>query len=900
MSLQIGQQLGSYEITSLLGKGGMGEVYRARDTKLKREVAVKVLPDEFTRDPERIARFQREAEVLASLNHTNIAVIHDVQEANGSRFLIMELVEGETLADRIARGPITLEEALAIAKQICQALQAAHEKGIVHRDLKPSNVKILPDEKVKVLDFGLAKAIENTSNNPTLTNSPTLSMAATGGGMILGTAAYMSPEQARGRRADQRSDIWALGCVLFEMVTGRQAFTGEDIADILSGVMRTDPDWSLLPASTPDSIRILLRRCLEKNPVRRYHAAADVLIQLEDIQAFAPVKDSSKGTAVPQRVGWRKALAWCAAAMTACLITGVAVWQLRPALPRPLVTRAVIPVAAETALDPGALGMLALSPDGKQLAYVGTGRTPQLYLRAVDSGETRALPGTQGASTPFFSPDGQWIGFATNGKIKKVSFTGGAVFDICDAALARGIAWGPNDTIVFSPLFGTSLFKASAAGGETQELTKLQPGETYHRWPQFLPDGNTILFAIGTGSSSDDASIAAQRLDTGERKILIRGGTFPRFMPTGHLVYYRAGTIMAVPFDERTLEVKGTPVPVLEGVLDSVADNGGGQFSVSQTGTLVYVAGAPQGIQKSSLVWVDRRGIAQPLPAPERNYANPWLSPDGREVALNAIDGGRQDIWVYNLTRDTLTRLSFEGTGNSYPSWTPDGKRIVYRSQRSGQPNLFWKPADGSGAEERLTSSENMQTPVSVSPDGRTLVYAELNLKTGYDLMAIPLDGERKPRIILQTPFDDRTAQFSPDGRWLAYISNESGRYEVYVQPFPGPGGKQQISTDGGAEILWGKNGELFYRVGANREKMMAVDFETNPTLRAGKPKLLFEGLYASNATNGAFRANYSVSADGQRFLMIKPIDQPQSRQLTQIDVVVNWLEELKQRVTVK
>jgi len=902
MPLEAGSRIGPYQFVALIGEGGMGKVWRAHHTALRRDDALKVLPDNFASNPDRAARFQREAQVLASLNHPNIAHIYGLEEADGVQALVMELVEGPTLADRISQGPIPIDEALPIAKQIAEALEAAHEQGIIHRDLKPANIKVRSDGTVKVLDFGLAKALEPASGaSLDATASPTITSPAlmTGAGVLLGTAAYMSPEQARGKAIDTRADIWAFDCVLYEMLTGNPAFPGEDIAEILGGVMRAEPDWTSLPASTPAAIRLLLRRCLEKNPARRYHAAADVLIQIEDSHA-APESALHPSPASVARVPsmWSRTVTACLAALVASIVTGILVWILRPAPPAGRVSRVAIPLVPGTTLDANAIGMFALSRDGARIAYVASrgGAARQLYVRALDSGETRALPGTEGAATPFFSPDGRWIGFNANSRIKKVASTGGAVLDIADAINIRGAVWGADDTIVFSPTLSSSLFQVSAAGGPVQQLTTLQEGDSYHRWPHLLPDGKTLLFAAGS-AGVDDASVVALRMDTRERKLILPGGSYPHFLPTGHLVYYRAGTMMAVPFDAATLQLTGDPEPVLEGVRGAAGDSQGGQFSVSNDGTLVYVPGGPQAIRRASLVWVDRTARDRPVAAPERPYANPRLSPDGRVVAVNVTDDARQDIWTYDLTRDTLTRLTFDGTGNNFPQWTPDGRRVIYRSFRPA-PNLFWKSADGSGAEERLTTSQFLQTPLSVSPDGRTLVFTELNAKTSYDLLAMSLDGDRTPRPIIQTPFDDRIAQLSPDGRWIAYISNESGTYEVYVQPFPGPGGKQQISSGGGAEIVWAKNGELFYRTGPELEKMMVVDFEQGPVLRAGKPRLLFEGPYLSNAANASLSPNYSVSADGQRLLMLKATG-GQSGELTQINLVMNWFDELKRLVPV-
>jgi len=914
MSVKPGTHLGSYEIQSLIGAGGMGEVYLAYDTDLKREVAIKLLPDAFARDPDRVARFRREAQLLASLNHHNIATIYGLIESGPSKGLVMEYVSGETLAERVQReGPVPLDEALGIASQICEALEHAHEKNVIHRDLKPANVKLTPEGKVKVLDFGLAKAFAGDSaasrepDRPLDSNSPTVvpDASPTLPGVILGTAAYMSPEQAKGKTVDRRTDIWALGCVLYELLTGKQVFTGESVPEILGSIFKAEPDWSLLPDATPLGIRALLRRCLQKDATKRSRDASEIHLQIEEARVAASPSASSvvvhAAVPAPRRLLLYAALTCVAVAS----LTGLAVWKLRPSAATGTlqVSRSVIPLPPNEALSLNAIAMLALSPDGTHLAYVanGSGGNRQLYLRAMDALEARPIPGTEGAGSPFFSPDGQWIGFFTvGGSLKKVSASGGATLTLFSAPGARGGAWGPNDTIVFAPTPTVGLSQVSAAGGAPQPFTKLSAGETGHRWPQFLPDGKSILFTAMTVGPADDANIAVQQLDSSESKVLIRGGTYARYAPSGHLVYYRAGTLMAVPFDLARLEIQGTPAPVLEGVQSSPGNADVGQFSFSTPGTLVYVPGGPQS-SALSLVMVDRHGAGQPLSAPAQAYDNAKLSPDGRRAALGL--GG--SIWIYDLARDTLTRLTFEGQSVG-PLWTPDSKRIAYRSARPGKAqNIFWKPADGSGPEERLTTSEYGNLAGSFSPDGKTLVFSETRPETGSDIWVVELEGDPsassgqagKPRVWLQTPFAESTGRLSPDGHWMAYLSDESGRFEVYVRPFPGPGPQYQISTEGGQELAWSPKGnELFYRVGAQRDKMMVVDVQTQSTFSAGKPRLLFEASYYTGGQTGA---EYSVTPDGQHFLMMKAKD-AQAAALSQINVVQNWFEELKQKVPVK
>jgi serine/threonine protein kinase/Tol biopolymer transport system component len=897
MSVDVGTRLGFLEITALLGKGGMGEVYRARDTKLKRDVAIKILPDEFSRDSDRVSRFQREAELLASLNHPNIAAIYDVQEAGATRFLVLELVEGETLAERIHRGPIPVEEALDIAKHICGALGAAHEKGIIHRDLKPSNVKLTPDGKVKVLDFGLAKAFEIEAAEMNLSNSPTL-MSGSVPGVILGPAAYISPEQAKGNTVDRRVDIWAFGVVLYEMLTGRILFSGATVSETVAAVITKDPDWTLLPATTPQSIRVLLGRCLQKDAKRRLRDAADVHIEIDDALG-APAISAPPPMAIPLRPVWQRALPWAGWLLAVALSAGFAFWTLKSApAPRP-VSRTVVALSQGERLAGLDQRAIALSPDGTQLVYVAIDNSDRqrLYLRAMDSLAGRPISGTEGASGPFFSPDGQWIGFFAEGKLKKVQIRGGLslVLDDVVGAVSTGGSWGSDDSIVFAPTGTNPLFKVSAAGGARQPLTTFKGSELSHRWPQFLPGGKALLFTVANLGAPDDSRIELQRLDTDERKILVRSGTDGRYSPTGHLVYYRAGTLMAAPFDLGRLEVIGTPVPVLEGVMSSTAGTGAGQFSFSNSGSLLYVAGSAHAQANLNLAWVDRKGAAQPLPAPARPYSYPYLSPDGRLVAVQIGN----DIWIYDLNRDTLTRLTFEGR-NILPSWTPDGKRVVYSSDKNGTQSLSWRLADGSGPEERLFTGPGLPRPGSFTPDGRSLLYVATDPKTVQDIWVLPLEGgeARKPHVFLQSPFGEFTPFLSPDGRWVAYLSNESGRPEVYVRPFPGPGGKWQISTEGGIGLKWSPKGnELFYRTGPANEKVMVVDIQTQPTFSAGKPRLLFEAPKAAVPPLGGTAADYSVSPDGQRFLMVRTQEQPQTS--TQINVVLNWFEELKQRVPV-
>ena len=887
--LNAGSKLGTYEILAPIGAGGMGEVYRARDAKLGRDVALKVLPDAFARDAERMARFQREAKVLASLNHPNIASIYGLEDSGSTHALVMELVEGPTLADRIKAGPIPIDEALRIAKQICEALEYAHERGIVHRDQKPANVKVTSDDAVKVLDFGLAKAIEGDASSVDIANSPTISRMATQAGVLLGTAAYMSPEQAKGKPVDRRADIWAFGCVLYEMLTGTMAFHGETVTDTLAAVIRAEPDWSQLPAAMPIRIRVLLQRCLQKDPKQRLRDIGDARISLDEVLSGAPEGAPSPSAAGPP---WRRAMPWTAG-LLAVAITGFAVWNLKPSpAPARPVTRTVIalpPGQRLAALDQLAL---ALSADGSQLAYVAKtqdGGAQQIYVRAMDSTEARPIPGTEGGVSPFFSPDGQWLGFFADGKLKKIPLNGGVAQALADTAPApSGATWGSDHTIVYAPVVVSELLQLSDGGGASKPLTRRENGETGHIWPEFLPGSEAVLFVAIL-----PPRIVVQSIGTGERRSLIQGQaeTMPRYTPSGHLIYAQAGNLMAVPFDPRKLELVGSAVPVVQGVLQSPVAGAPAQYSVSDTGSLVYVSGGLAGGQ-GRLVWVSRSGIEQPLAAPARYYDQPRLSPDGRQVAVDIAENeGTQQVGLYDLVRDTLSRFTFEGSFNQYPTWTPDGKRIAFASNKEGALSLFWQLADGGGGLERLTNGTT-EVPFSWSPDGQQLTFVDVSGSAGAQIWVLRV-SDRKAQLFLQAPRLEDAPQFSPDGRWLAYASDESGRREIYVRPYPGPGGKWQISTEGGTEPVWNRNGrELFYRIG---DKMMAVDINAQSGFTAGKPRQLFERHYLPNPILNA-RPNYDVSPDGQRFLMVKPVEQEQAAG-TQINVVLNWTEELKRLV---
>jgi serine/threonine-protein kinase len=900
MAIQSGTHFGPYEILSAIGAGGMGEVYRARDPRLGRDVAIKVLPEAFARDAKCMARFQREAKVLASLDHPNIASIYGLENSGGRRALVMQLVEGPTLANRIKQGPIPVDEAVPIAKQICDALEYAHEHGIVHRDLKPANIKVASDDTVKILDFGLAKAIETTAapaqgtqvddllhrmekllegdTQANIANSPTVSEMVTSAGILLGTAGYMSPEQAKGRPVDRRADIWSFGCVLYEMLTGKAPFRGETPTDTLAAVIRGEPDWSQFPSATPMRLRLLVQRCLQKDPKQRLQAIGDGRIALDEALSGAP-ESIFTGTAPISVPFGQRALPWTLFCLTAVALAALTFIRFGgKGLPLNA-ARVQIVLPAGDRLDISDLNV-ALSSDGAQLAYVGIHEgVSQLYLRSLDSLEPKAIPGTEGAFNPFFSPDGQWIGFFAKGKMKKVPVNGGAVLTLCDAGSSGGASWGSDDTIIFSPSAqagAAGLSQVPASGGQPRILTNpdVTKSEYSHRYPQILPGGRAVVFTAMDGFGWDESRIEVLRLDTGERRVLIRGGHTGRYLPTGYLVYYRAGALLEVPFDLDRLETKSdTPVVVADGVLQDAAGAAAAVYAVSSAGVMAYIP-APAGVRQfeQRLVWVDRQGKIESLVAPTRAYAQAALSPDGRHVAV-IINSRTQELWVYDLVRGALTRLSSEQGSIQDVVWTPDGRRVAYRTNKAGHWDLYWRPADGSGSEEQLTEIGYNGMPSSWSPDGKELAFTEISPTTGFDLWILPLAGDRKPRPFLTTPFNESWAQFSPDGHWLAYESDESGGGQIYVQAYPGPGGKWQLSTDGGRSPAWNPNGrELFYRDG---DKTMVVAIRTSPSFGAGKPRLLYEGPAGDPAR------------DGQRFLGIQAVEPEQPP--TQINVMLNW-----------
>jgi serine/threonine-protein kinase len=897
MTLTIGTQLGSHEITALLGKGGMGEVYRARDLKLKREVAIKILPEEFSKDADRLLRFQREAETLASLNHPNIAAIYDLEKANNTRFLVLELVEGETLADRIARGPIPINEALLIAKQIVEALEAAHERGIIHRDLKPANIKLTADGTVKVLDFGLAKASEPGGANSGLSNSPTIVNASVSG-VLIGTAAYMSPEQASGKVADRRADIWSFGVVLWEILTGKQLFDGgETISHTLADVLRAPIDFSKLPASTPSTIRKLFKRCLDRDVKTRLRDIGEARIAIAEYLA-----NPASGNEIPRHVKARSnRFAWAIAAALA--IVAAAGWWIAWRAARPVdhpLMRLSVDLGPDAVSSAGITA--AISPDGSRIAFPvrDSGGRHILATRLLGQAASTVLFGTDNAADPFFSPDGQWIGFFADGKLKKISVLGGAAFTLCDASTNRGASWGEDGNIIASISAG-GLSRVPAVGGAPKTLTKpLEKGERSHRWPKVLPGGRAVLFTGATSNGAyDDANIEVLTLKSGETKILLRGGYFADYIPTsaraGYLIYVRQGVLFGVPFDPVSLELRGMPEPLLDDVAGN-AGTGGGQLDVSRNGTMVYLSG------KSStttwpVVWLDGSGKTQPLMARPGRYFTPRFSPDGNWLALSVNSGKGRDIYVYDWRHDTMPRLTFNGQSNFMPVWTPDGKHIAY----AAFDGLWWVRADGAGEPQRLLERKSPVFVNSFSHDGRRLMYTETTPETANDVWTLPLDlsdPERpkpgKPEPFLRTPANEAFSVFSPDGHWTAYASDESGQFEVYVRPFPGPGGKWQISTGGGSVPIWSHDGrELFYATLDNR--VMVADYVAKgDSFSYTKPR-----LFSDTQINDNGNRYFDLHPDGKRFAVF-PRSQASDEKQGNLHVtfLLNFTDELRRRAT--
>jgi serine/threonine-protein kinase len=905
MPLEPGTRVGPYEIRERIGVGGMGEVYRARDTRLHRDVAVKIVSGAFAEDADHRARFRREAELLASLNHPNVAHVYGLEEAvasSGASAIVMELVLGSTLADRLASGPLPVDEALKVARQIAAALEAAHSQGIVHRDLKPANVKVRNDGAVKVLDFGLAKAVETARGsgpfNPAqgsgltaqadLTNSPTVTQQ----GIVLGTAAYMSPEQARGKLTDKRVDIWAFGCVLYELLSGRRAFAGADMAETIAAVMRGEPDWAALPASTPTTIQMFLRRCLEKDPADRVHDIADVRLALGG--AFDP----PAGAAIrPARLRRSRLVAMAVGAIALAAAVGAIAWTFKPATPPSAVRRFRVTTAPAVLAIANTNRDIAVTPAGTAVVYfAGQGADRQMYVRQLDAIDGTTLRQADRFFEPFVSPDGRWVAFIdeTDLTLRKVPLAGGPPVTIARVGREMlGGTWGADDTIVFAMNeTGSGLRRVPAAGGTPTTLTtpRQDEGEVMHSWPVFLPGGRTVLYTVRSGALANEFRIDALDVATGERKVIIRNATNPRYSPSGHLVFAIENSLRAVRFDPSRLEVSGDPVPVVDGVLTKAS--GGASFDLASDGTLAYVSGSNYIPRR--LVWVDRAGRREAIAAPLRGYIVARLSPDGTRAALDVRDQ-QSDIWIWDFAREALTRVTSDPAVDSNPVWLPDGRTIVYTSARTGVQVIFSQNADGGGLATQLTNGPNPQISRSVSRDGSRLFFDEYGTNRSEDLMSLEMAPPRRVLPLLQTPANERNGEISPDGRWIAYSSDESGRHEIYVRPHPNLEARRwQISVDGGAQPAFSRRGdEIFFLGRAGR--MMVSQIRTSGEFSASPPRTLLDPQYYAqeSAVNAIITARgYDISPDGRRFLMIESAEAPVNA--AGIVVVLNWTEELK------
>ena len=924
MSLTPGTRVGAYQVTAHIGEGGMGEVYRATDTVLGRSVAIKILPESFASDPERLARFELEAKTLASLNHPNIAQIYGFEKANDIPALVMELVEGPTLAERLAGGAMPIAEALEVAKQMADGLEAAHEKGIVHRDLKPANVKITLQGTVKILDFGLAAVTRGSApNDVSATHSPTL-MLATSAGVIMGTVAYMSPEQASGKPVDKRADIWAFGVVLWEMLTGKRLFEGETASHTMAFVLTKEPDWAVLPPSIPEPVRRMLRRCLEKAPRRRLADIADARFEIETVAQQVDrhgigVPAESATTARPHRGTLDRVVGLVAGiALTMIAVYG---WLRFAPGPRSEVVRFTIDAPSGQSIQISNFDRDAvISPDGTRIVFVATGEggRRQIMVRALDQLAAVPIHDISSASIAlslFISPDSRWVGFFESGELKKVPITGGAAISLCKVnGNPRGASWGVDNTIVFatsgtassdsSAFRNTGLLRVSAGGGEPQVLTEpdARAGELDHVFPSVLPDGRAALFLIVTGDANR-SRVAIVDFSTSKYSVVIREGGLAKYLPSGHLIYASAGSLFAVPFDPQRLAVKGDPLPVLDRLM--TVTNGAASFDVASNGTMVFIPGAANQTAKRVLVWVDRQGREQPINAPARAYVSPRLSPDNTRIAVDSRDQ-QEDIWLYDLARQTLTPLTNDPRLDQRPLWTSDGARIIFSSLRSGRPRLYSQAADGTGTAEELSNSDSPQNenlpaaPSSITPDG-TQVVVDGGSAKGSLIALRPVRKEagdrRQATPLIEGVVNLRNGEVSPDGRWIAYQSNESNESEVYLRPFPNVnGGRWRISLAGGIKPAWARNSrELFYLDASDALMSVSIEASGSPPVR-NNPRKVFDARPYLVRTGFTMRT-YDVSNDGQRFLMVKDAsagDSGAATGPTTITVVMNWLEELK------
>jgi len=899
MLLAVGQRLGPYEVLAPIGAGGMGEVYRARDTRLERTVAIKVLPSELSSDRERLSRFEQEARSASALNHPNIVTVYDIGRADSVSYIAMELVEGKTLRELVAVGPLAAKKLLAIAAQVAEGLAKAHAAGIVHRDLKPENLMVSTDGFVKILDFGLAKLVPTSSES--LSQMHTMGTPETHPGSVLGTVGYMSPEQASGQPVDFRSDQFSFGSILYEMATGKRAFQRATTVDTLSAILHEEPEAiGRLNREVPPPCRWIVDRCLAKDPEERYASTRDLARDLSSVRDhISEVSGSGEGTlaALPAaaRRRSREQLAWGVAAVALLLAVAAMVRYAHraPTFAGPMRSSIVLPEKSN-------LRAATLSPDGSRLAFVAKDSSGKnlLWIRPLDSLSVQPLSGTENPSFPFWSPDSRFIGFFADGKLKRIAASGGPPQTLCDAPRSRGGTWNREGVILFAPIGSGPLYRVSASGGLATPVTRFDPsrGEDTHRWPFFLPDGRHFLYLVasfGSNRQKENMGIYVGSLDSKEEKLLLRANSNVAYAPSfakaseGYLLFLRERTLLAQPFDAKDLRITGDPFPVAEQI-QTFPQIYSALFSISENGVLLYRAGSASGLAR--LAWFDRSGKAIGSLGAPGDQANPRIAPDGKRVALDIIDPqtGNMDIWIHESSGGTATRFTFDASEDTNPVWAPDGGRIVFGSFRKAQfRDLYQKDSSGAGSEEVLFQSVNSKFPMDWSPDGRFILYRDFDPKTNLGLWVLPVAGERKPIPFVKTASD--MGQFSPDGRWVAYSSNESGKWEVFVVPFPGPGGKWQASTAGGSEPRWRRDGkELFYV--APDGKLMVVEVKEGPSFEAGVARPLFQ-TRGREHVSGTDLFSYDVSADGQRFLVNTDVGEATSSPLT---VVLNWTAELK------
>jgi serine/threonine-protein kinase len=900
-----GRTLGHYRIVEKIGEGGMGLVYRAHDERLDRDVAIKVLPAEVAQDAARLARFEREARLLASLSHQNIATLYGLEEFDGWRFLVMELVQGETLAEQLKNGAVPVDEALPIALQIAEGLEAAHERGIIHRDLKPANVMVSAEGQVKVLDFGLAKARQIDRSDVDLTHSPTLTGQATAAGVLLGTAAYMSPEQARGKTADKRADIWAFGVTLFEMLTGNRLFDGETTSDVLAAVLRSEPDWSDLPVGTPGAIGRLLRRCVERDPRGRLHDIADARLEIEEAISQPDLTSTQRLEGPKQKIWERVRAVW------PMMLASVVVGALLAASARELFdarstihaqpVRLTLAFPKDVAMRASFYPRLTISPDGNWLVFAANeSGIRRLFKRSLGQLEAAPIPGTEGAVHPFFSPDGNWVGFFADEKLKKVALTGGSPQTLADSLNPWGASWGPDGMIVSNLEWSKGLFSVPAGGGTPEQIAApdFDQGDFDLLWPEVLPDGKAVLFTAWRGISAEAGRIEVLDLESRSRKILIENASYARYVPTGHLVFGQKGRIYVVRFDLGRREVVGRPVLLSESIFYEI-QNGVPDLAFSTGGILVGVpsGGAP----RRQLMSVDLTGRERPLSNTQRSFIYPRYSPSGDRLAVTIEEPEDRNIWVLNLVTGAQTRLTHEGE-NFFPCWTPDGEWVTYLSVRGPSAySIDRKRADGMGKSEPLVNPGGQSVealfPGAWSPSGEVFVFTRsvLTMQLGEhgDLWLLDSDGDREPRLFLGNDFDEYAPAISPDGRWLAYAAAVLEHDEIYVQPLPGGGERHQVSVHGGRGPVWSPDGRTIYYRPADGDQVFAVSVSTSPQFRTGPPRVLFEGPYERSSWE-SYR-NFDIAPDGKSFVMIKGDEEWGGA--TEVRVVLNWFEELKRLV---